>query len=420
VKLKGGFLTANEIKCPNCNSPIPVDKIIIQQVKDQIKKESEVEFESKIALAKKEAAEAAVLDKNKELETTKIELELKNKKLAEARDEWLKMHKEKLEFEEQKKNFGIESQKILDEEKKILADKIHREEEEKQNFKLLEMQKQLEDTKKALSEAQRKAHQGSMQTQGEVLELSIEEALKHKFPMDEVNPVPKGINGADIIQTVYSKSGQLAGLIAWESKHTKAWTEEWVQKLKDDGRNVKANICVLVSDVLPKEINHLGIYKGIWVTDFASFIGLTIALRNQLIAINNTIAANTGKEEKKDILYNYLCSPTFANRIESIVETFMSMKEQLEKEKIHFTRIWSARDTQITRLTENTVKMYGEIQGIAGSQLPPIEILELETTLPKEEIELSPKISGQETPKEKIKEKPINSLNNQFNLFSNE
>jgi hypothetical protein len=225
----------------------------------------------------------------------------------------------------------------------------------------------------------RKLHQGSMQTQGEVLELALEELLAQKFPLDEIVPVPKGISGADIIQKVFTSNKQPTGIIAWESKRTKAWTEDWVTKLKDDGAKVKANICVLVSEILPKEIPNFGIYNGIWVCNFSSIVGLASALRDQLIYSHKIIIANRGKDEKKDILYDYLTSHTFAERVRSSIETFMNMKKSLEIEKNAMNKLWASRETQIMRFEKNISAMFGEIEGIAGSELPTVGILELES-----------------------------------------
>jgi len=377
-------VTENEIKCPECGHNIPINEVLKHRLNQQVNSEVSKRLENEKSKLENELKEKFAVSKNEELKNLKEKLQLEAEKRQTAEKKELEFLKKQDELEDKIKGQDLIMARKLTEEKKILEEKIRKEEEEKQNFALAEMRKQLEDTKKALTDAQRKAQQGSMQTQGEVLELLLEEFLKQKFPHDNFKEVPKGISGADIIQHVYTPSGQLAGVIAWESKRTKAWTEDWVQKLKDDSQRIKANFSVLVTEILPKEVSHFGLYKGVWVCDFSSVFGLTVALRNQLISVYNLMSASEGREEKKDSLYNYFCSSVFTNHIQIIAETFMRMKTDLDKEKNAFSRIWAARETQITRLTENTAKLYGEIQGIIGQQLPGVEILELESIAEEE------------------------------------
>ncbi|MGA2667178.1 MAG: DUF2130 domain-containing protein [Patescibacteria group bacterium] len=403
-------MAENKIKCPKCGTQIPITEVLSHQLNEQVdeKVSKKLEAEKNILIEEfKKKYEAEQAESLKEIKEKLVFEEAKRQAAEKKELEFLKIQNE-LEDKLKKQELEIARQVAL--ERKLIEEKIRKEEAEKQDFKNLELQKQLEDTKKALAEAQRKAQQGSMQTQGEVLELSLEESLKTRFPTDIIDPVPKGISGADITHTVLDKTHTSVGIIAWESKRTQNWTEDWVQKLKDDGRNIKANICVLVSNVLPKEIFRFGIYKGIWVCDFSSVIGLTIALRNQLIAVHKSIAAQSGKEEKKDILYRYLTSQTFAGRIESIVENFINMKSSLEKEQLAMKKIWSARESQITRLSENTVKMFGDIQGIAGLNLPTVEILELETAAA--DLEEETKLKTPKAPIDKSKDPK-----DQFQLF---
>jgi hypothetical protein len=397
----------DKIKCPKCGTNIDVDQIMVQRIRENIENEARGKLEREYADKLKDEIEKAQAEKLAEqssiLDKMKAELVSKTKKIDEFREQELKLHKEKSELEEAKKELEITTQRKLSESQKTIEEKVRRDEEEKNHLKLEEYRKQLDDTKKALGDAQRKAQQGSMQTQGEVMELALEELLKKYFPHDIIEPVPKGINGADIIQKVFTSSGAECGIIAWESKHTKAWTEEWVQKLKDDGQNIHASFLILVSEVLPKNIKNFGLYKGVWVCDFSSILGLTTALRHQLISVNKLISSQTNKDSKKDILYDYLCSPSFSSKIEVIVENFLSMKNNLEKEKIAMTKIWGSRETQINRMIENTAKMYGEIQGIAGSELQSIEMLELESA------------AGENEPSKVIKKKVEND--NQAGLF---
>lgn len=358
----------NQIKCPKCGSDISIDEALVQKMVGIKVKKSLEEEKAKLEIELKSQIQKEQSESLKNIQ----------EKLNESRQKELDFIRKQNEMEDKLKSQELIMARKLQEERQQILEKLETDVKNKYEIQLQEMQKKLEDTQRAVREAERKAHQGSMQTQGEVLELSIEDQLKQSFPLDKIEPVPKGINGADIIQNVYSQTGQLAGTIAWEMKRTKNWTEDWVQKLKDDSRSIKANISILISEALPKEINHFGIYKGIWVCNYPFALGLATALRNQLNAVASAVVAETGKDQKMEAIYNYLCSNAFAQKIEALVETFISLKSDLDKEKIAFGRIWAKREQQILRLNENTAKMYGEIQGIAGAALPDIEVLTLD------------------------------------------
>lgn len=357
---------SDEIKCPKCGIDIKIDEVIINRIREQFKlegrREAQKEFGQKESTVIKQLNAQILDEKNKREEAEKKELELRN---------------EQKTFDENKKRWELEKARQIADEKKVIEEKIRKDTDEEFQFKLQEKEKKIVDMQKALAEAHRKGAQGSMQTQGEVLELSLEELLKAKFPVDKITPVPKGISGADIIQVVYNQTGQVAGVIAWESKRTKNWTEDWIQKLKDDSRAIKADLCALVTEILPKEIRHVGFYNGAWVCDFSSSFGLASALRSQLIAVSNSITASTGKDQKMELLYNYLCSNTFTQRVQAIMETFAAMQKSLNDEKRGIMKNWALRETHIMRLTENTANMYGEIKGRAGRSLPNIKLFEL-------------------------------------------
>jgi hypothetical protein len=249
---------------------------------------------------------------------------------------------------------------------------------EDQRLKTAEKDKQLEDMRRQIEDLKRKAEQGSQQTQGEVLELEIESNLRTAFPHDEIIPVPKGMKGGDIIQKVKTTSGQDAGVIIWETKRTKSWSDGWIDKLKDDQRSIAAEFAVIVSQVLPKGVSHLAQIDGVWVADFLSFVGIAVALRSHVLQIFQARAVAAGKGEKLDFLYSYLTGTQFKQRVEVIVESFKSMQEDLDKEKRVIQKGWATREQQIARVLVSTVGMYGDIQGIVGASLPKIAALELE------------------------------------------
>ena len=232
--------------------------------------------------------------------------------------------------------------------------------------------------KKKIEELQQKANLTSQQLQGEVLELELEEFLKKEFPLDEILPVAKGVRGADVLQKVKDQMGREVGTIIWESKRTKNWTEEWVSKLKDDMRASGADVAILVSSVLPAGIKYFGPKDGIFVTSFDCILGVSAQIRLALVKENQIKGSVVGKNEKMEVLWNYLSSNQFSQKIEAIVEAFSAMREDLEREKRAFTQIWSKREKQIERVINNTVGFHGELQGLMGASLPQIKSAELD------------------------------------------
>jgi hypothetical protein len=242
----------------------------------------------------------------------------------------------------------------------------------------LEKDKIINDLRASLEDMKRKAEQGSMETQGEVLEQDFEAQLRGFFPHDDIQPVPKGIRGADLMHTVRTPFGVECGLLLWETKNTKAWNSQWIPKLKDDMIETRAAIAILVSVVLPEGMSRFGQVEGVWVSDPASAIPLAAALREQLIAVNRERTASIGKKEKMEALYQYLAGVEFKQKIEGIVEAFTSMQDQLNQERRAMERHWKQREKQIERVIRNTVGLYGDMQGIIGGQIPTIPALELE------------------------------------------
>jgi hypothetical protein len=407
----------NKIICPNCKTEISVDEVLAHQIGDELRKKFEADQkikedeidQKKKALEEQEkrindarnnvqllvnqgVSKALEIEKAKLKETIKEEakketadeikmlsekLEEKDKKLEESRKMELDLRKEKNLLEENKKNFELEKQRQLDAERGKIAEDAAKKASEEQQYKLAELSKQLNDAMKVNDELKRKLQQGSQQTQGEVQELKLEELLTAEFTRDEIIPVGKGENGADITQKVFDNFGHHCGTIVWESKHTKAWTDGWIPKLKDDQRNAKAEIAVIVTTVLPKDMKNFGQKDGVWITDFASFLGLALALRTNLLQLTSLKLANVGKNEKMEVLFNYLTGTGFNQRVEAIVEAFRGLRTDLQKEKDSYTKIWAKRESQINRVIENTIGMYGDLEDLTGQALPKIESLEL-------------------------------------------
>ncbi len=223
---------------------------------------------------------------------------------------------------------------------------------------------------------QRKAEQGSMQLQGEVLELALEELLKNTFPFDEIEEVGKGVKGADCIQHVRNALAQPCGKIIYESKRTKAFTNEWIDKLKSDMRATQADIAVIVTEVLPKDMDHFGMKDGVWICRFVDLKALAFLLRDSLIKIHSALATQDNKGDKMQLLYNYLTGNEFKQQIEAIVEGFVFLRESLIKEKLQMEKIWKEREKQLDKVLLNTTHFYGSVKGIAGNAVGDIKLLE--------------------------------------------
>lgn len=216
-----------------------------------------------------------------------------------------------------------------------------------------------------------------MQLQGEIQELALEEILKRTFVYDTIEEVGKGIRGADAIQTVINEFGQICGKIVFESKRTQNWSEAWIEKLKDDQRALGAEIAVLVTQVMPKDMERFGQKEGIWVCNYQEVVSLVFVLRQILLKTQSVKSIQENKTDKMGLLYNYLTGTQFRQQLEAIVEGFSSMKEELEREKRAMKKIWKEREVQIEKVIDNTIDMYGSIKGIAGNAIAPIQHLEL-------------------------------------------
>lgn len=325
----------------------------------------------------KKAKQQASEEMKVELSDIKAELEEKNKKLEETRQNELALRKRQRELEEKEKAMELEMTRKIDEERAKISEESFKKYEEEHRFRDAEKDKKLDDMKKQIDDLKRKAEQASQQSQGEVLELEIESLLKEEFPFDEIEEVSKGVKGGDIIQHVRSQSGKECGKILWETKRTKTWSDSWLQKLKDDQRDAKADISVIVSEVLPKGMNQFRMIDGVWVTSISSALSLALALRVVITQVSREKQLQCGKKDKMELVYAYLTGPEFRNRVEAIVESFVAMKQDLDKERRAMNKMWDKRAKQIERVVFNIGGMQGDVEGLAGMSLPRIETLEL-------------------------------------------
>lgn len=381
----------NLITCPNCGhkfSISDVQKHELEEMREKMRTEVEADMKKRAFAWAQEEIKKEKDRAEEENKKQTIELENLRKRDEEARKKEEAFLRQQNEFEMLKKNIEIEKDKARIEERKKLEEEFTKQAQEKLSLEIekerLESEKklrakdeQIEQMKRSIEDAKRKGDQGSMQIQGELQEDALKEMLEQNFPIDIISDVEKGIKWADLVQEVRNDFGQSVGVIAWESKNTKAWSDGWVEKLKEDRLRVGAGVSVIVSSVLPEGVNRFGLYRDIWVTDYDSVLPLTIALRAHIIEMAKVRNSVKGKDEKMEVLYNYLISPEFKAKIENIVEAFSTMKDDLDREKRAMEKMWSAREKQLSRVIDNTARLYGDMQWLIGSQLGKVEYLEL-------------------------------------------
>jgi hypothetical protein len=325
------------------------------------------------------AAEARVREQSAlELAELKTDLAAQRDKALKAEQAELALRKEKTLLEERARNLDLEVARKLDAEKHAFETELRKALAEQQDLKLKEKEKQINDLRQALEDAKRRSELGSQELQGEVLELDIQAALERQFPADRIEPVPKGMRGADIIQRVRNERLEDCGAVIWETKNTKLWQPAWLDKLKQDQRSVGAATAVLVSVALPEGIEGFGRIDGIWVASLKNWPPLAVALREQLIQVAQARAAFAGKSEKMELLYQYLAGDEFRQRVEAIVEAFEAMQGQIQRERRAMEKQWAEREKQLQRVIGSTAGMYGALQGIVGSGLAAIPALELD------------------------------------------
>lgn len=405
----------NTIKCPHCDQPVEISSALQGQIEEQVLKAAHQKHLAELEKVKANAAEQLKRDTDtaieiarKKLEGEKTllqqqadaELELVKRRLeadmaaqakksateqelliaslkgdAESEKEANKQMREQLtvltqELREARKaqeNAELEAQKKLAAEEGKIREEASRQADEKQRLNIAAKEKTITDLQKALEEAQRKAAQGSQQLQGEVMELDLEEALSNAFKDDYIEPVAKGVRGGDIKHTVNNRGGIACGVLLWEIKRTKNWTDGWIPKLKEDLRNEKANVPIIVSEAMPKQIaEDMGVLNGVWICKPNLTIVLASLLRKSLLDVGHQKALSENRGTKAEALFNFVTSHEFVQQIESMVETYQEMTTQITKEKVVYQRLWAQREAQAQSLLLNTANIIGSMQGHIG------------------------------------------------------
>lgn len=315
--------------------------------------------------------------KAQELSELQKVLQERDVKLAEAQKAQAELIRKQRELDDAKRELDLTVEKKVQESLSVVKAKAKLEAEDALKLRVTEKEEQIASMQRQIEELKRKAEQGSQQAQGEAQEIELESVLRSKFPIDAIQPVPKGELGGDVLQKVAGPLGQHCGTILWEFKRTKNWSDGWLPKLRDDQRSAKAEIAIIVSSALPKGVLNFDHADGVWVTDIRCAVPLAIALRHSLIEISAARNSAEGQQTKMELVYQYLTGPRFKHRIEAIVERFSEMQGDLDRERKAMTRLWAKREEQIKGAVESMAGMYGDLQGIAGRTMQEITGLEL-------------------------------------------
>lgn len=412
--------TQSTVKCPNCKHEFQLGDAIsaeiegkirtrylerynkdqkeleekrraMEQQQEEMKKQQEDQeriIAEKVKLQKavleQEAIKKAAGEMQMQMEQLNKELNEKAQKLRESQEKELDYLKKEKDIKNREAELELTVQKKLQAEREQFTEQIRKQEVERNSLKekehqmqLLELKKQLDAQKKLTEEMVRKQEQGSMQLQGEVHEIALEDLLRSTFPFDTIDEVGKGVKGADAIHTIRNSLGQTCGKIIYESKRTKAFSNDWIDKLKHDMRNTQADLAVIVTETMPRNMEHFGMQEGVWICSFAEVKSLSFVLRDSLIKIYAAQASQENKGDKMSMLYAYLTGVEFKQQIEAIVEGFTELQEGIQKEKNAMAKIWKEREKQLEKVLLNTTNFYGSVKGIAGNSIGDIKKLEL-------------------------------------------
>ncbi|GAA9739846.1 DUF2130 domain-containing protein [Helicobacter pylori] len=345
---------------------------------EAVKQASALALQDEKAKIIEEARKNAFLEQQKGLELLQKELDEKSKQVQELHQKEAEIERLKRENNEAESRLKAENEKKLNEKLDLEREKIEKALHEKNELKFKQQEEQLEMLRNELKNAQRKAELSSQQFQGEVQELAIEEFLRQKFPLDSVEEIKKGQRGGDCIQVVHTREFQNCGKIYYESKRTKEFQKAWVEKLKSDMREIGADVGVIVSEALPKEMERMGLFEGVWVCSFEEFKGLSAVLREGVIQVGLAKKSQENKGDKVNLLYHYLTSSEFSMQVNAIIEGFEQLRADLESEKRAMNRIWKSREKQMEKVFDGTINMYGSIKGIVGNAIGQAKALELE------------------------------------------
>lgn len=374
---------ATEVTCPKCGHQFELNESLKNEVEKELRgkmlewqKKKEDDFEKQKQVLVADTQKKVLEESSARLKALQEETKIKTQQLQDLQKKELDLLRDKNALEEKQKNLEVEIEKRFLEKRKEIEESAIKREQELFDLKTKEYKLQMEQQQKLIEELKRKSEQGSMQLQGESQELLLEEILKEHFPFDIIEEVGKGVEGADCIQQVRNNSGTVCGKIIYESKRTKAWSNGWIDKLKNDKRSSGSDVAILVSQVFPKDMEKFGEKDGIWICGFNEVSSVAYLLRNGIIKIHEAQKSQENKGDKMQMLYDYLTGNEFRGQMEAIVEGFMAIKQSISKERIQMEKLWKEREKQLDKVLLSTSGLYGSVKGIAGASINDIPLLD--------------------------------------------
>ncbi|WP_139486070.1 DUF2130 domain-containing protein [Bradyrhizobium ivorense] len=349
-------------------------------IEAQINQRLETERRQVATAEAKKARDAVALDlqaRANEVAQLQRTLAGNNVKLAEAQQAQAELMRKQRALDDEKRELDLTVEKRVQASVEAIQTKARQEADEAARLRVAEKDQTIESMARTIEELKRKAAQGSQQAQGEVLELELEELLRARFPTDSIEPIGKGELGADVMQQVNGAISQPAGVILWETKRTKSWSDGWLAKLRDDQRRSGADIALIVSQALPKHVEQFDLVEGVWVAHPRCALPVAVALRQGLIDVSSSRLVQQGQQTKMEQVYHYLTGTKFRQRVDAVVEKFNDMRDDLDKERKFMGRQWAKRETQILSVLDSTVGMVGDLQAIAGKAMPEIPSLDM-------------------------------------------
>jgi hypothetical protein len=406
--------TSIMVKCPNCGGKFNPEEAIGHEIKEQMERD----FQRQLREQSKSIEERIRRQENEkfnlQLKSYERESAFKTERLKVLEEETVLLREKELLVKQKEERMELEMKKRLLEREKVIREqadksalekalvevrereqKLSRDREtmelilkkrvseeaekarEEERMKSAELQKKLDDQSRLINEMKRKSEQGSMQMQGEVQELALEEFLKSSFPRDEVEEIGKGKRGGDCVHIVKDQFERICGRILYESKRTKHFSHEWISKIKDDMRLKQADLGVIVTEALPDGMSRFGEVEGIWICTFLEFKALAYLFRLNLSRIGEVMASQENRGEKMNMIYRYVTGVEFRQKLEAAFEAYNEMQEDLTKEKAVMISQWARREKKLLKAVENLVSLYGDVKGIAGGAVQEIKCLEM-------------------------------------------
>lgn len=402
---KSSTPSLEELKCPNCGHDIPIGEVLSHQIAEKVREEGKADL---VAMQEEiTAREKALAEKEKrneeavntrvislvarekerletvaqegaqaELDALREQLGSKSKLLEKANATEVALRRQAAELEERAQGLDVEVARKVDEAKAEVLRKAQEWHLSEHQLDIAAKNKQIEDALSQVASLQLKLEAGSQQLQGEVLEIEIEKVLSATFPLDTISEVPKGVNGADVLHRIMTRSGKACGTIIWEVKRTKTFNDDWIAKLKADQRVAKSEIAALVTTAMPDGMRYFGQIDGVWVCSVLCVEVMAAALRAQLIEVSDVAAMNAGREEKAEVIYDYITGQGFRQRVEAIVSAFSEMEVDMAEERRVFERRMAKKEKQVRTVISSTAGMYGDLQATIGSSMESIKLLE--------------------------------------------